>query len=167
MRRFLIFCAAALLPLAAAQAQCLECAQQMMQGTLQSQAWSSIDQTQIDDTRQRDARGGVFYDANRHLDPRRRSRTTLSAAQLNARCETLSMRAVEPVLAAEFQRRRAAQGEAAARRWRSNAQRALGGQLGALSASYAVHARRAGVDDADRWMVSTARFVAERYVNRR
>ena len=57
-------------------AQCVECAQQMFQGTLTGNIWYNINQDQIDQTRRRDADNGIYYDANRHLKPDAQSAAT-------------------------------------------------------------------------------------------
>ncbi|MFT4163504.1 hypothetical protein [Shinella sp.] len=140
-----------------ASAQCLECSQQMMEGTLSGNAWYNIDQDQIDQTRKRDADNGVYYDANRHLKPRE---AESDSGDIVDRTQNASF----SVLNSEYKRRVSAYGKDLAGQWLIDASRNVGGEVGALRTEYLRRVQSEGRSRADRWYMTQARRISERYV---
>lgn len=166
-------CAAATLLIAqalapqAAHAQCLECAQQMFQATLTGNAWYSINQNMIDDTRDRDASSGTCYDANRRskgCEGTRGRPEPGAPARVTDRTRDKAMYAVRDVLLLEYRQRERNLGRAAASQWLNTASGDIGRQVAALEPEYP---RRFAAQDPGRaaaWYVDSARQIAERYV---
>jgi len=138
-------------------AQCLECSQQMMEGTLSGNAWYNIDQGQIDQTRKHDADQGVYYDGNRHLKPDERGS---ESGDILDRSQNVSF----SVLNSEYDRRVLAYGKDIAGHWLNDAARSVGRDMGALRAEYLRRVQRDGRSRADRWYLMQARSISERYV---
>jgi len=144
-------------------AQCVECAQQMFQATLTTNAWYNIDQDQIDQNRSRDARHGTCYDANRSFEGCRDTAPPLRSPGIAADVAGQAEGAVLAVLDAEHRRRAQAYGAADADQWLNKAAGDTGRQVGALNAEYR---RRLGTTGgADRWYVESASRIAARYVD--
>lgn len=146
-------------------AQCLECAQQMFQATLTTNAWYNINQDQIDQTRSRDAGNGICYDANRSFgecrDRATASGPTGTAPAIGDRLED----AVLAVLDAEHRRRVRAYGAGNADQWLNKAAGDVGRQIGRLNAEYRRRLVASGSSGADRWYVDNASRIATRYVD--
>lgn len=149
----------------AAQAQCVECAQQMFQATLTSNIWYNINQDQIDQTRSRDARNGICYDANRRYgecsDRARSSESGGVSRSIAGQAES----AVLAILNTEYRRRVQAQGSGNAGQWLNRAAGDIGRQVGALDSEYRRRLGANGNAGADRWYVESARQIATRYVS--
>lgn len=148
----------------AARAQCVECAQQMFQATLTSNAWYNINQDTIDQTRSRDAGNGICYDANRHVG---RCSDRSNAARPNAVSSAIASQtetAVLAVLDGEYQRRVQAYGSGNASQWLNKAAGDVGRQVGGLSGEYRRRLAASGGAGADTWYIDSARQVAARYV---
>lgn len=147
------------------RAQCVECAQQMFQATLTTNAWYNINQGQIDQTRSSDARNGTCYDANRNFEGCRgrttNSRPTGVASTAADRAESAAL----AVLEAEHRRRVHAYGQADADQWLNKAAGDTGRQVGALTAEYRRRTSANGSAGADKWYVESASRIATRYVD--
>ena len=163
----LLACAlAASLP---AQAQCLECAQQMFQATLTGNAWYGINQSMIDDTRSRDAGNRICYDANRNFKGCD-GRAAVSASerfdgQLPDWTVGQARKVVLDVLKAEYAHRLRRDGRGAAAQWLNIAASDIARQMVALTPEFF---RRWDADNrsrADRWYLAQVRQMAERYAN--
>ncbi len=144
-------------------AQCLECAQQMFQATLTTHAWYNINQDQIDQTRSRDARNGVCYDANRSAKECRGKATVSRPTDIAPTAARQAENAVLAVLDAEY-RRRVQAGDGSAGQWLNRAAGDTGRQVGALNAEYRRRRSTDGAASADRWYVESASRIAARYV---
>lgn len=151
-----------------ARAQCVECAQQMFQATLTTNAWYNINQDQIDQTRSLDARNGTCYDANRNFGDCR-GRTTPSpsgpsrSGGVSRSAAGQAEGAVLAVLNAEYRRRLQARGGGEAGQWLNKAAGDTGRQVAALDAEYRRRLSADGSIAADRWYVESARQIATRY----
>ena len=148
---------------APAQAQCWECAQQMFEATLTTNAWYNINQDQIDQTRSADARSGLCYDANRSFSGCSGSAGTGSSGSTPSLSERVE-REVMAVLDAEYRRRVTSQGQGAASQWLNRASGDMGRNIGVLNAEYR---RRVGDDGraaAGNWYEARARKLASLYV---
>jgi len=146
-------------------AQCVECAQQMFQSTLSGNAWSNIDQQQIDETRRRDAKNGIYYDANRHLAPSKRESGNgpASSSRIPRYIVDRTESAAFSVLNAEYNRRATADGKASADQWLNGTARRVGQEVGALGSEYLQRADRDGRPQADRWYVTQAQSISRRH----
>lgn len=150
---------------ASAQAQCLECAQQMFQATLTTNSWYNINQDQIDQTRSGDAANGVCYDANRRYGKCADGSAASKGAAVPPSVVDRAENAVLGVLDAEYKRRVAAQGSGNASQWLNKAAGDTGRQVGALNAEYRRRLSAGGSAGADQWYVESARRIATRYVS--
>lgn len=163
-----LLCVLAGLSPVAAQAQCLECAQQMFQATLTTNIWYNINQDQIDQTRSSDARNGTCYDANRHFEGcRGKAPPSRSAGGTTAVSRSVASQAesvVMAVLDAEYRRRVRAYGNADASQWLNRAAGDTGRQVGALDAEYRRRLGAGGSAGADGWYIESARQIATRYI---
>ncbi|MBO9663401.1 hypothetical protein [Dokdonella sp.] len=147
------------------RAQCVECAQQMFQATLTTNAWYNINQDQIDRTRSSDARNGTCYDANRDFEGCRGRATSGRSTGIAPAAADRAESVVLAVLEAEHRRRVRAYGEANANQWLNKAAGDTGRQVGALTAEYRRRAGTNGGAGVDTWYVESASRIATRYVD--
>ena len=148
-----------------AQAQCLECAQQMFQATLTTNIWYNINQDQIDQTRSHDARNGTCYDANRSFEGCRGKAASARLPGVAPAVANQAENAVLAVLKAEHERRVQAQSSGSANQWLNKAAGDTGRQVAALHAEYR---RRLGADGsagAGKWYIDSATRIATQYVH--
>lgn len=141
-----------------AQAQCVECAQQMFQATLTGNAWYNINQETIEATRRMHGLGTAKGSGRKSTQPRPEGVSEWALEQ--ARSEILF------VLRAEYRHRRLDQGNGNAGQWLNTAAGDIGRQVAALKPEYLRRCWDAdGSDSADTWFRGSARKIAERYAS--
>lgn len=152
----------------ATQAQCLECAQQMLSATLTANAWYNINQGQIDEIKWRDAHNGICYDANRHW-----GKCGGKAASTKDRFDSKipdwtageARKILLDVLKAGYVSRQRSQGKGQASQWLNTAAGDIGRQMAALEPEYFRRWDASDRNPADQWYLGQVRQIAERYVN--
>lgn len=150
----LIFAACAVAP--AAQAQCVECAQQMFQATLDSQITYTRNVDEID-----------RQERSRQAQSRARPRSPSAPVASNAIPSSLMNQTQDAAFAAlgpEHRRRAQAFGKANADRWMNGAARSVGHDVGALVPEYRRRVQSQGRTQADSWYIAQARDIGQRYV---
>lgn len=136
---------------AVAQDPCVGCDGQMLNATIQS----NITQ-------------GIYDDINRQnqrqLDEMRQNQAAPAGAAASSSIMDQVENTVMARLAPEFNRRKAADGQASANAWMVAAARAIGGQTGQLVPEYQRRVAASGQASADAWYVATADEISRRYV---
>jgi len=147
-----------------ATAQCLECAQQMFQATLSSNIQYQSNQSMINDTRRRDAKNGICYDANRDYEVCEGKTIDSKPASISRSADGKVESAVLEILNTEYRRRILTQGKGKAGQWLNTAAGDIGRQMASLGLEYR---RRSDADNStvtDQWYIDTARQIATQYV---
>lgn len=159
----LIFGLAGLGPVIA-QAQCVECAQQMFQATLSTNIQYSMNQDMIDQNRRRDASNGICYESNRNFGNCGGRSSSRGPSVVAPAVASQAESAVLTALDAEYRRRLQRDGSGSASRWLNLAAGDAGRLVGRLDAEYRRRASANGKAAADRWYVESARQIAARQV---
>lgn len=151
----------------AAQAQCLECAQQMLSATLTANAWYNINQSQIDDNKRRDADHGICYDANRHRGQcgGKASAKDRFDGKIPDWTAGEARKVLVDVLKAGYASRQRSQGKGQASQWLNTAAGDIGRQMAALEPEYFRRWDASDRNPADQWYLGQVRQIAERYVS--
>lgn len=150
-----------------AQAQCVECAQQMFQATLTSNIWYGINQDQIDSTRRSDARNGVCYDANRNMSGCD-GRVTSARKRYDGIPDWTANKAksvVMNVIKAEYAKRQRAYGNGNAGQWLNTAASDIARQMSPLESEYFDRFDASDRKAADDWYLAQVRRIAEDYAS--
>ncbi len=163
----LLACAAA--ASLSAQAQCVECASQMLSATLTGNAWYNINQTQIDDNKRRDADNRVCYDANRRLSGcegtagRPVSKSERFEGKLPDWTADEASKLVTNTLKNEYKNRLRSQGPGAAAQWLNTASGDIGRQMAALTPEFFRRWDAGDRSSADKWYLAQVRQLTENY----
>lgn len=164
----LLLASGAVVPILA-QAQCLECAQQMMQATLTSNAWYNINQSQIDNTRSRDARNSICYQANRDLQGCGGRITASESERFDGKLPDWTAgeakKVVMNTLKTEYAQRQRSQGRGPAAQWLNTAAGDIARQMAVLTPEFFRRWDAGDRNSADQWYLGQVRQIAERHAS--